>query len=220
MREARKATAHQQRQRAQQDECAETQGQAQHRRVNPMGQPHQPRLLFLDLLGQEQAGQHGREGQRENQRAGQREDHRQRHRLEQFSFHPFQREDGQEHDQNDADAKGDGPRHFQRGAGQRFLAFLLRSAAPQLTLALAPGSAWRFPPSPPRRPRCSPKSTAPRLNKLAEMPVCSIKSPANSMESGMAAATTKPGPQIAQEREQDDDHQQRARQQVVLDGVG
>ena len=38
----------------------------------------------------------------------------------------------------------------------------------------------------------SPKSTAPRLNRLAEMPACNIKSPANSIESGMAAATTKP----------------------------
>ncbi len=38
----------------------------------------------------------------------------------------------------------------------------------------------------------SPKSTAPRLSKLAEIPACSIRSPANNRESGMAAATTNP----------------------------
>ena len=35
----------------------------------------------------------------------------------------------------------------------------------------------------------------------------------------MAAATTKPGPQVAEEGEENRDHQQRARQQVVLDRV-
>ena len=128
--------AGQQRQGAQQGEQTEAHRQAEDRLVEAMRHPHEPRLLFLDLLRQEQTGQDRREGQRQKQRAGQREDHRQGHRLEQLTLHAFQREDGQEDDEDDAHAEGHGPRHFQRRAGQRLLAFLLGQRAPQLMLAL------------------------------------------------------------------------------------
>ena len=200
-------------------ELAEAQRQAQHRLVKPMGQPHQPRLLFLHLLGQEQARQHRRQRQRQNQRAEQREDHRQRHRLEQFSFDAFQREDGQEHDEDDAHAEGHGPRHFERGAGQRFL----RAPA---SVSARPSSRWR---SARRRMAFSTITTAP---STMQAEVHRAQAQQAGGDAGLQHQVAgeqhrerngrrhdQPGAQIAQEGEQDGDHQQRARQQVVLDGA-
>ena len=68
--------------------------QAQHRLVDPVSKADDPGFLFLHMLRQEEAGQHGRERQGQNQRAGQRKNHRQRHRLEHFPLHSLQGEDG------------------------------------------------------------------------------------------------------------------------------
>ena len=86
-----------------------------------------PGFLFLDPPGQEEARQHGCHHQRENQRTGKRENHRQRHRLEQFSFHALQRKDGQEYNEDDADAERDGPDDFKECRAQDLLAFFFLS---------------------------------------------------------------------------------------------
>ena len=54
-----------------------------------------------------------------------------------------------------------------------------------------------------------PKSIAPRLSSVPAMPTCSMPQKPNSIDSGIASGHDQPGPQVAQEDEQDGDDQQR-----------
>ena len=181
-----------------------------------MRQPHQPRLRFLHLLGQEQRRQHRRQRERQDERAEQREDQRQRHRLEQFSLDAFQRENRQEHNHDDAHAERHGPRHFQRRAAQHFLALIFGQHASQFML-------------PHRQPPHGVFHHHHRaIHDEAEVHRAQTQQAGGDARLQHEVAReehrkrnrhrhNQSGPQVAQEGKQDGDDQQRPGQQVVFD---
>ena len=64
-----------------------------------------------------------------------------------------------------------------------------------------------------------PKSIAPRLIRLAEIPVASMTLAANSIDSGIARATIRPPRRLPSSTSRTDDDQDAAGRQVVQHGV-
>ncbi len=103
--------------------------------------------------------------------------HRQRHGPEHFSFHTFQSEDRQEDDHDDQLAEHGGLADFENSIADRVEPRLFATMRMQFSTMMTELSTL------------SPKSTAPRLSRLAAIPLCSMKLPAKSIESGIAAGT-------------------------------
>ena len=129
-----------------------------------------------------------------------------------FPSTPFKRQDRQVDDHDDQFAE------------HRRLADLDGRVADDLELACGPVRSWarcrtQFSTMTTELSTTRPKSIAPRLIRLPAMPTRSIIVTANSIDSGMADGDDQPGPEVAEEGEQDGDDQDRPFEQVPLDGV-
>ena len=125
-----------------------------------------------------------------------------------FPSTPCKRQDRQVDDRDDRHAEDDRPPDLQRRARGRRRACVAfgpacASRLTQFSITITALSTIR------------PKSMAPRLIRLPAMPKASIRLPAKSIDSGIARRDDQPGPQVAQEDQQDHDDQHAPLGQVV-----
>src|SRR2546422_3664829 len=89
------------------------QSPSEDRQIHMLDLPQDPNI-FLAAALKEKRTEHRRESQRKRQR---REEGQRRgigQRRKELPFHSFQREEGEKHNHDDSDAKGDWPGHFAR----------------------------------------------------------------------------------------------------------
>ena len=137
-----------------------------------------------------------------------------------LSFDALEGEDRQERDDDDRLGEQDRVPELDRGvpsacacASRSRCAAGLCSAAPTASLTISASTSTTA------LSMMMPKSTAPSEIRLADTPRASIRMNANSSDSGMTRGDDQRRAPVAQEYQQDRDHQQRADRQVLGHGV-
>ena len=192
-------------------------GGSQRRAVHPQRRMHQHVLLLRHAAGHEDRQRRRHEGQRQDHGARQRGQHRERHREEHLPLDAGQGQDRQVDDHDDQLAEDGGAAHLARGLEHHLEPFGPGQQATQFMLPFAQAAHAVF------------DDVDGAIDDDAEV------ERAQAQQVAAHAALNHPGDgeqhrerddaggdhrrtNVAEEHEQDQDHQQRANQQVVLHG--
>ena len=180
--------------------------------------PHEAVLMLGDAAGHQQRDGGRHEGHRQERRAGQHHQHGHRHRREHLAFDAGEREDRQIDDGDDQHAEQARPDDLARACEDGLEALRRASAGGRAGAAPRPARRRQFSTMMTAPSMMMPKSIAPRLIRLALTLYSTMPVMVNSIDSGMMQAVAIAARMLPSNRNRIDDDEQRAFEQVLLDG--
>ena len=200
------------------DEGAATEAEGEQRGVKALGLANEPVVLLGDFAREEGRAQHRHERDGQHQRAAQREHDHEGHRLEHLPRDAFQRENRDIDHRDDEDAEEHRAGDFLGGGQHAFEPLLRREHAAKLVLLFTEPADDVF------------HHHHRAINDEAEVNRAQAHQVAGDAEPHHAGHGQQHGERngernddrrapVAQQREEDDDHQQRALDEVRLDGA-